>query len=131
MRRNPDGSFSWLILRMDWIMEIVTPRDARSSTCTTRTAGLLATRDAEHRVHCAPAVPGRDRPERSKHITFGLEGAGRRQIFQLVRERPALADPVVVNRPHVEPAQLEDQEHLGGPPADASHLHQVRDKLVV
>src|SRR5450759_788384 len=135
MRRNPDCSFSLLILLygFDYVNSLSSRRcqlamhdgDGRNES------GLLATRYGEDRVHGAPAVPRGDRSKRPERIPFGLEGAWRRQILQLVRERPALADSIVVHRPHVEPAQLKDQEHLGGPPADASHLDEVRDQLVV
>ena len=44
---------------------------------------------------------------------------------------PAIANSEIVHRPDVGPPQLEEQEHLGGPPADSAHRHQARDDLVV
>src|SRR5262249_25214878 len=46
-------------------------------------------------------------------------------------EGVALADTEVVDGPDVEPAQLEDQVHLGRPAADAAHRHERGDQLLV
>src|ERR671939_835217 len=43
----------------------------------------------------------------------------------------ALADREVVDRPDVGAVQVEDQEHLRGPAADAAHGRQARDDLLV
>jgi hypothetical protein len=40
MRRNPDGSFSWLILRKDWIFAIVSPSDVWEVELNKVAAGL-------------------------------------------------------------------------------------------
>jgi hypothetical protein len=42
-----------------------------------------------------------------------------------------VAHPEVGDRPDVEPAQLEDEEHLRRPGADAAHARQRADDLVV
>src|ERR671933_1363440 len=46
-------------------------------------------------------------------------------------EGVALADREVVDRPHVGAVQVEDQEHLRGPAADAAHGRKARDDLLV
>ena len=43
----------------------------------------------------------------------------------------AFANAIVPDRPHVEPPQLEDQEHLGGPPSDTTDDRQAGDELLV
>ena len=43
----------------------------------------------------------------------------------------AFLQPEVVEREHVGPQQVEHQEHLRGPAADAAHLHQVVDHFLV
>ena len=49
-----------------------------------------------------------------------------------VEEAPvALAHAEVVDRPHVEPAELEHQEHLRGPAPDAAHERELAHDLVV
>jgi hypothetical protein len=48
-----------------------------------------------------------------------------------VHGRVTPAYPEVIDRPHVRPPELEDQEHLGGPAADPAHVRQPRDDRVV
>src|SRR5204863_3403986 len=77
-----------------------------------------------------PAVPGQDGPERPVGLAERLElaRAGRRDV---PREAVAVAYPEVGDRPDVEPAQLEDEEHLRRPWPDAAHARQPGDDLVV
>src|SRR6266851_2442340 len=82
-------------------------------------------------VRGAPAIPCGNGSIRSKDFALSLKGARLGQVLELVRDSPAFAYRIVVHGPHVQPAQLEDEEHLGRPPADASHLHQAGDKIVV
>ena len=82
-------------------------------------------------VDGAPAVEGSDRPVGPELVSLGLEGAGRGRCLELVREGPPLAHAVIVDRPDVEPAQLEHQEHFRSPAADTAHQNQARHQLVV
>src|SRR6267378_2060767 len=85
----------------------------------------------QHRIHRAPAVPGRDGAVRSKAFALRLESTRSRKVREFVSAGPALTNPVVVDRPNVKAAQLEDEEHLGGPSPDASYLHQACHQLIV
>src|SRR5947208_9162978 len=78
-----------------------------------------------------PAVPSGDRSVRTESVAFHLELFRLRQLLESIRQGVALANPIVVYRPHVEPAELEDQEHLGRPLADTPHHGQALDDLVV
>src|SRR5438046_7731522 len=79
----------------------------------------------------APAVPRSDRPVGPELLAGSLQRLRRDHLPLAMRDRPPLAHPVVIHRPYIEAAQLEDEEHLSGPASDASHLDQPCDKLVV
>ena len=66
-----------------------------------------------------------------EHLAQLSQLLGLRQLGQPVGARVALAHAVVVDRPHVQPAELEDQEHLGRPAADAPHAGEPGHDLVV
>src|SRR2546421_12866548 len=78
-----------------------------------------------------PAVPGGNRPVRPEALPLGLKLLRRQEVPQAVGQRVAFANPVVLDRPHVEPAQLEDQEHFGGPAPDAADDSEARDDVLV
>src|SRR5438067_1913132 len=78
-----------------------------------------------------PAVPGRDRAVGAERVAQRLELLGRGRGVDTPGEGVPHADAEVVNRPDVEAAQLEEQEHLRGPAADAAHLDEAGDDLVV
>src|SRR5437016_3688371 len=84
------------------------------------------------------AAPGRLASNTTPHRSVGPEPLAHhvellrcRQLPQAVRQRVAFANAVVPHRPHVEPPQLEDQEHLGGPPSDTTDDRQAGDELLV
>src|SRR5256885_6079139 len=68
-----------------------------------------------------PAIPRRHRSVGPEPLALPLELLRRQELPQPVGQRVAFANAIVPDRPHVEPPQLEDKEHLGGPPSDASH----------
>src|SRR2546426_9407148 len=68
-----------------------------------------------------PAIPRRHRSVGPEPLALALEPLRRQELPQTVGQRVAFANAIVPDRPHVEPPQLEDKEHLGGPPSDASH----------
>src|SRR2546430_12296116 len=68
-----------------------------------------------------PAIPRRHRSVGPEPLALALEPLRRQELPQAVGQRVAFANAIVPDRPHVEPPQLEDKEHLGGPPSDASH----------
>src|SRR5262245_38870105 len=78
-----------------------------------------------------PAIPCGYRSVGSEYFSFHIELLGRRELPQAVGQRVAGAHAIVSDRPHVEAAQLEDQEHLGGPPSDATDDREACDDLLV
>jgi hypothetical protein len=61
-----------------------------------------------------PAIPSCHRPVGPKPFTLNLKPFGCRQGAKTVGQRIPLPNPVVRDWPHVQPALLENQEHLGG-----------------
>src|ERR1051326_442442 len=78
-----------------------------------------------------PAIPRRHRPVGPKPLALSRELLRRQQLPQAVGERVAFANAIVPDRPHVEPPQLEHQEHFGGPPSDAAHDRESGDDLLI
>src|SRR5881394_1767242 len=78
-----------------------------------------------------PAKPRRHRSVRPEPLAHHVELLRCRQLPQAVRQRVAFTNAIVPDRPHVEPPQLEDQEHLGGPPSDTTDDRQAGDELLV
>src|SRR2546427_10297509 len=74
-----------------------------------------------------PAIPRRHRSVGPEPLALPLELLRRQELPQPVGQRVAFANAIVPDRPHVEPPQLEDKEHLGGPPSDASHDREAGD----
>ena len=72
-----------------------------------------------------PAVPGRQRPVRPERSPSGSSSSPWVAARRSDRIAVALADAEVADRPHVEPAELEHEEHLGGPPSDAAHQREL------
>src|SRR5256885_8209579 len=81
--------------------------------------------------HGLPAIPRRHRSVGPEPLAHHVELLRCRQLPQAVRQRVACANAIVPDRPHVEPPQLEDQEHLGGPPSDTTDDRQAGDELLV
>src|SRR3989442_10644788 len=77
-----------------------------------------------------PAIPRRHRSVGPEPLALPLEPLRRQELPQAVGQRVAFANAIVPDRPHVEPPQLEDKEHLGGPPSDASHDREAGDELL-
>src|SRR6266403_4351731 len=78
-----------------------------------------------------PAIPRRHRSVGPEPLALPLEPLRRQELPQAVGQRVAFANAIVPDGPHVEPPQLEDKEHLGGPPSDASHDREAGDDLLV
>src|SRR6266446_6747827 len=78
-----------------------------------------------------PAIPRRHRSVGPEPLALALEPLRRQELPQAVGQRVALANAIVPDRPHVEPPQLEDQEHLRGPPSDTTDDRQAGDELLV
>src|SRR5438046_7794719 len=84
-----------------------------------------------HRIERAPQVPRGNRAPRAPQVAE-LAHRARRYLATLeVGEADALLQPEVVERKYVGPQQIEDQEHLGGPAADAAHGDELGDDLLV
>src|SRR6267143_301452 len=63
--------------------------------------GILIVRSEsglQNGVHCAPAVPRRNGPVGPKPVALRLQRTRRGKVLDLVGSRPALTDPVVVDR---------------------------------
>lgn len=83
-------------------------------------------------VERAPEIVRDDGPVRRERRAEALHPRRRRQPARAKDPRRALSDAEVSGRPHVEAPQVEDQEHLRRPDADAAHLDQrVDDGSVV
>jgi hypothetical protein len=83
-------------------------------------------------VQCcgSPAVPGQHRPVRTVRIAERLElPRGRRR--DLPGQPVAAADAEVADRPDVQAAELEQEEHLGRPGAYAADRGQAGDDLLI
>src|SRR5215472_7049748 len=78
----------------------------------------------------APQIPACDRPIRLPALAIGSELLRRRQIA-IIGDRKALADAVIVDRQHVWAAEVKNQQHLGGPAADAANLREPLDNRFV
>src|SRR5437899_12968516 len=78
-----------------------------------------------------PAIPPRHRSVGPEPLALPFTLLRRQELPQAVGQRVALANAIVPDRPHVEPPQLEDQEHLGGPPSDTTDDRQAGDDLLV
>src|SRR5438477_5945033 len=78
-----------------------------------------------------PAIPRRHCSVGPEPLAHHVELLRCRQLPQAVRQPVAFANAIVPHRPHVEPPQLEDQEHLGGPPSDTTDDRQAGDELLV
>ena len=78
-----------------------------------------------------PAIPSCHRPVRPEPFALNLKSLRCRQAAETVGQRIALPNPVVRDWPHVQPAQLENQEHLGGPRPDTTDHRQARGHLLI
>src|SRR2546428_1284357 len=80
---------------------------------------------------CSQAIPSGHRAVGPDPFAQGLQLLRRREPLQAVGQCVPFANAVVPTRPHVEPTQLKDQEHLGGPLSDAADDRQRRDDVLV
>src|SRR5438309_7598380 len=78
-----------------------------------------------------PAIPRRHRSVGTEPLALPLKLLRRQELPQAVGQHVPFANAIVPDRPHVEPPQLEDKEHLGGPASDASHDSEAGDDLLV
>src|SRR5215472_12709274 len=78
----------------------------------------------------APQIPACDRPIRLPALAIGSELLRRRQIA-IIGHRKAFADAVIVDRQHVWTPEMKNQQHLGGPSADAANLRQALDNRLI
>src|SRR2546429_3728581 len=83
------------------------------------------------RIERAPEVPGGDRAPRPPGLAQPLHGAYGYFSPLEIREADALLQAEVVEREDIGPQQVEDQEHLRGPAADAAHFYELGDDLLV
>src|ERR1043166_9377618 len=67
-------------------------------------------------------------PVGAKPLALSRELLRRQQLPQAVGERVAFANAIVPDRRHVEPPQLEHQEHFGGPSSDAAPARGAGDR---
>src|SRR5216684_5149117 len=83
------------------------------------------------RVARAPQVPGRHRAPWAPGLSQFFHSLERQLASLEIRKADAFLQPEVVERKDVWPQQAEDEEHLGGPAADAAHLDQLGDDRLV
>ena len=82
-------------------------------------------------VDRAPQVPRRDRSKRRPARAVLGERARRRHAAQSIGEAKSVAHAEVVDRQHIGPPEARHQHHLHGPAADAAHLRDAFDDLVI
>src|SRR4029453_9020765 len=80
---------------------------------------------------CRPAVTGHDRAVRAERLAEWAELLGCGRGVELPGQGVALANAEVVDRPDVEPPQLEHQVHLRCPAADTADGAQPADQPLV
>src|SRR3989441_11847319 len=80
---------------------------------------------------CSPAIRSGQGAVGPEPLPRALQLLRRREPLQAVGQCVTFANAVVPNRPHVEPTQLKDQEHLRGPLSDATDDRQRRDDVLV
>src|SRR5262249_15909936 len=78
-----------------------------------------------------PAIARTDRSIRPKTVAERRELLRRRRGIDSPGQAVALTDAEIVDRPDIEPAQLEHQIHLCGPPADPSYRGKFGDDFLV
>src|SRR3954464_2421465 len=83
------------------------------------------------RIERPPEIPGSHGAIRSPLFADLRELLWRRQFFATEGLREAFLDSVVGYRPDVEPAELEEEQHLHRPAPDAAHLRDPLDDLFV
>src|SRR6266852_5602608 len=88
-------------------------------------------RDRQRGVRGAPAVPSGHAAVRAVRLAERFEFTGGRRGIDAMDASVSFSDTEVVDGPDVEPPELEDQEHLGGPGADPFDERQLSDDLVV
>ncbi len=82
-------------------------------------------------LQASPQIPARNRTIRTPGFADLVQPIRRRRLAQAVGLLHGLDDAQVAHRQHVGPVQPEHQEHLRRPAADALHLGQRDDHLVV
>src|SRR5688572_9420931 len=136
----------WLRLVRRWISSEMSEAE---SSCTKRSSSMRVSSSAigcsnsrkvvfilgsvfyRQRVERAPQVPGSHRAPGAPALAEPAHGAQRDFSLFVVRQADGLLQAQIVQREHVGAQQVEDQEHLGGPAADAAHLDQLGDDLLV
>src|SRR5215472_11968853 len=83
------------------------------------------------RVEAAPQVPGGDRAPGRPALRDAAHGAQRHLAPLEIVDADGPLQPEICERQHVWTQQVEHQEHLSGPAADAAHLHQLFDHRLV
>ncbi len=83
------------------------------------------------RVERPPQVPGGHRAPGPQGLAAPPHGPERDPPAAGGREPQALLQAEVAERKHIRAQQIEDQEHLRGPAADAAHLGEILDDRLV
>ncbi len=84
-----------------------------------------------NRIQAAPKIPCRDRAPGSPGGPEPAHGPGRHAPTAEVIQADGPLQPEVLERQHIRAQQIENQEHLGRPVPDASHLDQLGDHRFV
>src|SRR3954465_14433188 len=84
-----------------------------------------------NRVERAPEVPGGDRAPRPPRFAEPLHRSEGDLPTLEVGKADAFLQPQIVQREYVRTQQVEHEEHLGGPAADATHFGQLLDDRLV
>src|SRR5688572_3524098 len=136
----------WLRLVRRWISSEMSTAE---SSCTKRSSSMRVSSSAigcsnsrnvvfipgsvfyRHRVERAPEIPGGHRAPRPPAFTKLAHARQRNFPSFEVAHADALLQTQVIQGKHVGPQQVEDQEHLRSPAADAAHLDQLGNDLLV
>src|SRR5882724_10396364 len=87
--------------------------------------------DSLRRIQRAPEIPSRDRAVRPPFLTE-LHELFRRGKFSFAKSLgETFANSVIVHRPYIGPAEIEQEKHLDCPSANAAHGGETRNDLVI
>ncbi len=83
------------------------------------------------RIQCAPKIPRGDRAVRPPSLADGVQLLRLRQLFLAKGLGVTFPHTVVVDWPDIEPAEIEEEQHLDCPAANPAHCREASDDLFV
>src|SRR5437868_1052574 len=78
-------------------------------------------------VQRAPEIPGRNRAVRPPLLTMFHQFFWRRQFPSAKSFGEAFTYSIIIDRPDIRPAKIEEKQHLDSPATDAAHLRKTGD----